>query len=131
MMKKWITFLTAALMLLGMGAMTACSDDDNSAGSAASTGLVGTWRRDSSCGYQHMTFNSNGNGYFLEIDYEFGNDSDTFYWNYTPSSSDLVLTDDDGHMETYKVLLLTRDQLIIQYYCEFGTDPSETWYRVE
>lgn len=117
-------------MLLGLAfCVTSCDKDDDSDSSSASAGFVGTWRSDFSTGYQLMTFKANNTGTFLEIDYASTNYSYTFTWNYNPSSQKLRIIDEDGYIEDYLVILLTRDQAIIQY--DDGYERLETWYRVE
>ncbi|MBE6196504.1 MAG: hypothetical protein E7137_05350 [Rikenellaceae bacterium] len=134
-MKKLISFLTASILWFGLSvSITSCDKDNEESTDSAS--LIGTWRHDFSSGYQLMTFNSNFHGSIYEVDYAAHNWSDSFTWKYTPASSDLVLFSDEEHeVETYKVILLTNDVLILQYYVydEYGKDEDEpdTWYRVE
>ena len=96
-MKKLISFLTAAVMLLGMGAMTACSDDDESTPGS----IIGTWQAYDVETIYTFTFGADGS-YQEQYSYY---DSDEVYYDYgtyTYDGENLIVTYDSGSTATLK-----------------------------
>ena len=97
-MKRFLTFLMAAALMLGAGAMTSCGgDDEQKAGtqlSGTAASLVGTWRTEANYGYYDMiTLNADGTGVWREVDLEYGDDEfDAFRWSYEEMTRRLILT---------------------------------------
>ncbi len=127
-MKRFLTFLMAAALMLGAGAMTSCGgDDEQKAGtqlSGTAASLVGTWRTEANYGYYVMiTLNADGTGVWREVDLESGNDEfDAFRWSYDDLTRRLVFT--YGYeTEVYELITISGNMAVIGVW-----DDGELYY---
>lgn len=126
-MKRFLTFLMAAALMLGAGAMTSCGgDDEQKAGtqlSGTAASLVGTWRTEANYGYYDMiTLNADGTGVWREVDLESGSDEfDAFRWSYEEMTRRLILTYGGGYnieTEVYEVISISGNSAILGHWDE-------------
>ena len=131
-MKRFLTFLMAAVLMLGAGAMTSCGgDDEQKAGtqlSGTAASLVGTWRTEANYGYYDMiTLNADGSGVWREVDLEFGNDEyEAFVWSYDDLTRRLVFTYGDIYgyeTEVYELITISGNMAVIGIW-----DDGELYY---
>lgn len=133
-MKKFFSFLMAAALLLGAGALTACGDDEenqtqNPGLSEAAAALVGTWRTETAYGYYYQyTLNADGTGVLREVDLEYGDDEiEPFRWSYDATTRRLVLTYGSGYdseREIYEVISVSQNSAILGIW-----DDGELYYE--
>jgi|GEM_PF-2793712 len=122
-MKSILYFLLATLLCC---VPTACGGNDHDEPQDPSQALFGSWRHDFSTGYVLMHFNSDGTGWEWEVENNII-DEDFFEYFYYPENSTITFIDDDGDIETKKVIVLTSDRLVLEY-----TDidvETEIWIR--
>ena len=133
-MKKFFSFLMAAALLLGAGALTACGDDEenqtqNPGLSEAAAALVGTWRTETAYGYYcQYTLNADGTGVLRDVDLEYGDDEiEPFRWSYDATTRRLVLTYGSGYdseREIYEVISVSQNSVILGFW-----DDGELYYE--
>lgn len=123
-MKQIFYFIFATLLCC---VSTACGSDDNDEPQEPSHLLFGTWRHDFSWGYDLLHFNSDGKtGWIWEVENNII-DEDFFEYSYSAENSTITFIDDDGDIEIKKVIVLTKDRLVLEY-----TDidiETEIWER--
>lgn len=103
-MKKFFSFLMAALMLLGVGLMISCSDDEEEEQSAPGS-IIGTWQAfDGDGGSVVMCFEEDGT--YWEYQTYDGYQEDTLYGTYAYDGENLEVTyaySGDSYLLTAKV----------------------------
>lgn len=86
------------------------SDNDDTPGGSVTNIIVGSWKcvwgDDGS--YSTMTFNADGTGVYMEVDYESENYTDYFTYQYSNSVLSIHWLEDD-YWETTEVNFLTKD----------------------
>ena len=102
-------------MLLGMG-FVACNDDDeeqNTTNSSVSANsIVGTWKYTYSKGYRQLTFNSDGTG--REVWVEFGDQEiDEFRYTFDASTGNCVMSFASGYTGTGIIRFIASNKISI------------------
>ena len=108
---NWMTILMVAIVSVGF---MSCNSDNDADDSKAS--IFGTWRNDSSDGYDLITFNANGKGTYSEYYYEgkkeLLKEVEAFDYIFNESSMTLRMLFGD-EVEIWKVESLTSKQMVI------------------
>lgn len=123
-MKKFIHYMTVLLTVcLCSIALTSCGDDDDDkkdgpagggptgGGPTGTVTILGTWY--SSYGDDSYTFNANGSVLVKEYDAQ-GNVSDQWTESYVFGNNVLTFIDEEGDVDTYAVVKLTANELVLR-----------------
>lgn len=107
------TKLLSLLVILFMGVtFVSCSKDDDGDDNVMEN-LVGTWMHTFSGGYQLVTFQSNGTGTLIEVDFEDEDYEDTFIYSYNANNQTLKIYWEKDDYEEWQLVSITSKELVL------------------
>ncbi len=99
--------------LPGGGSEDGNQNGDSGTEAGGGLGIVGSWKHTFSSGYVIYTFNADGTGSEIEVDYADGNHASNFSYVYDEKEGMVVILYDDGYTETLEVLFVNPDVIYL------------------